>query len=261
MFIRSLVNNKTLPTCRNADHKKYRPQKSVDVFLFADNGINKQLPSPSFIPFKFCDIIVEEKESSVTIESFELIPPKEGIIMVSPRVGTTTTTTTTPAKKSKRAQASSSSSSSTTNNYVLLFVKLMLVIIILLWLPQLVTSRRSSRKKKLLKTLKKHTHRNRLECEVECLDELLPEEAMNCIYQCWSIDCYQQIYGGPSSFPLEPGEIDLERASMMEKCVRTELAEERRRKKTQPRTPQTTEEEEKGDKTMTKAIMDPPPEM
>ena len=185
--------------------------------------------------------------------------------MVSPRVGTTTTTTTTPAKKSKRAQASSSSSSSSsTNNYVLLFVKLMLVIIILLWLPQLVTSRRSSsRRKKLLKTLKKHTHRNRLECEVECLDEFLPEEAMNCIYQCWSIDCYQQIYGGgPSSFPLEPGEIDLERASMMEKCVRTELAEERRRKKTQPRTPQPTEEEEeKGDKTMTKPSMDPPPEM
>ena len=66
-----------------------------------------------------------------------------------------------------------------------------------------------------------------MECETECL-ELIPEEAMNCVHQCLSSECFSKIYG---SELLEPGEIDWERATEMDKCVKEEIAEERRKKR------------------------------
>ena len=93
---------------------------------------------------------------------------------------------------------------------MLLFVKILLVLLILLWLPELVSGGRKKRRKEI-RTVKQHSHRNRLECESDC-SSLIPEEAMDCIQQCVSSDCYQEIYGDS---PLEPGEMDLDRANRM----------------------------------------------
>eukprot|EP00539_Tryblionella_compressa_P020623 CAMPEP_0178860316 /NCGR_PEP_ID=MMETSP0747-20121128/1678_1 /TAXON_ID=913974 /ORGANISM="Nitzschia punctata, Strain CCMP561" /LENGTH=44 /DNA_ID= /DNA_START= /DNA_END= /DNA_ORIENTATION= len=40
-----------------------------------------------------------------------------------------------------------------------------------------------------------------------------------------SSKCYQEIYG---SMPLEPGEVDVQRFSLFEKCAEEEIREERK---------------------------------
>lgn len=56
--------------------------------------------------------------------------------------------------------------------------------------------------------------------------ELIPEESMNCIFQCMSRDCYLSVYGGS---PLEPGEVDVPRMDKFRQCVEAEIKSARRR--------------------------------
>eukprot|EP00980_Cylindrotheca_fusiformis_P008096 scaffold1725_cov69-Cylindrotheca_fusiformis.AAC.1 len=117
---------------------------------------------------------------------------------------------------------------SSTNYYALLLVKILLVLIILLWLPSLVdgrsrTARGSKRRKK---NASAQVYHKRLVCEADCID-LYPEEAMNCILECVSPSCYSQIY----DTPLEPGEIDLDKAGRLQTCAKQEVIEERRKQR------------------------------
>mmetsp|Transcript_12052 Transcript_12052/g.15781 ORF Transcript_12052/g.15781 Transcript_12052/m.15781 type:complete len:128 (+) Transcript_12052:103-486(+) len=110
-----------------------------------------------------------------------------------------------------------------------LAVKILFVLIILLLLPELVQSfSRNSRKRNRgrleLKALLK-------ECEQKGDCPGVPEENVNCFYDCLSPSCYDEIYGDN---PLEPGEIDFDRYQKFEKCLkdeRTQLKKERRKQK------------------------------
>jgi hypothetical protein len=135
-------------------------------------------------------------------------------------------------RKKKQAQSSSSSSSS---RYMLLFVKVMIIVLILLWLAPLVSSKkkRSKRRKNRKRTLKSEVHKSRLDCEMECLD-LIPEEAMNCIFECWSPACFEELYG-ENNDPLEPGEVDIERGQKMDECVQLELKMQRQEERARQR--------------------------
>ena len=123
----------------------------------------------------------------------------------------------------------SNSSNRSSNNYVVLFVKILLVIIILLWLPNTVDGKRRGRKRRRAKALLTMVHRKRAECEMKCM-HLHPvvEESMNCVFDCISSKCYQELY---SASPLEPGEIDLTRASQFEYCAKNELRIQRSQRK------------------------------
>ena len=112
-----------------------------------------------------------------------------------------------------------------TNYYLLLLVKICLVVIILLWLAPLVTgdvsrhppsggNGRRQRNELRLRNL-------RLQCQNDGACALLvPEESLNCVNQCLSHDCYEQIF---AQDPLEDGEIDVVRGQQFEDCVKEEL--------------------------------------
>jgi hypothetical protein len=109
------------------------------------------------------------------------------------------------------------------NRYAILAAKILLVVIILLWLPPLVSSKT---RKNSARTSRRRIHRTRLECEMDCM-EYLPEESMNCILSCMSINCYNHIY---ATNTLEPGEVDVRRFDAFENCVEEELKQERRQR-------------------------------
>lgn len=127
---------------------------------------------------------------------------------------------------------SKTTESSSSNYYTILLVKLLLILVILLWLPSLVDGRartaRGSKKSRRRRTLSGQVYRKRLDCEADCMD-LYPEEAMNCILECISLSCYTQIY----ETPLEPGEIDLDKAGRLQTCAQQEIVEERRKQRQQ----------------------------
>ena len=61
----------------------------------------------------------------------------------------------------------------------------------------------------------------------------VPEEAMNCIHECRSPECYDILYGKD---PLEPGQIDTDRAKEFDTCNRSELMNARKQEKLDRRT-------------------------
>ena len=154
---------------------------------------------------------------------------------------------------------------SSTNQYLLLAVKILLILVILLLLPQFVFGKidlgiggggdpgnnrhpiattktnnnnnnndyyydypkRIKRKPHSFSRSEKYIHHSRVWCETidpSCA-KLIPEESMNCIHKCVSPTCYESVY----TIPLEPGEIDMNRAQAFEECITLELKEERRR--------------------------------
>jgi hypothetical protein len=118
--------------------------------------------------------------------------------------------------------------SSSSNHYVVVLVKLLLIVLILLWLAPLVQSR--PKRKRRIK-IKQQIQGNRVDCELECVSQI-PEEAMNCIHECMSHECYTTIYG---SEPLEPGEIDLTRATELDQCMQQEIKEMRQKERAERR--------------------------
>lgn len=57
-------------------------------------------------------------------------------------------------------------------------------------------------------------------CEKSVCSHLIPDEGMNCVYQCASPDCYKDVY---NSVPIEDGEIDYHRYRLFTLCVRQEI--------------------------------------
>jgi hypothetical protein len=75
--------------------------------------------------------------------------------------------------------------------------------------------------------------------------DVLSSEAMNCILECMSLECYRQVHNGEeSSSPLEPGEIDLVRATEFEICVQEQVKETRRKERGEMRQKRVGTEEE-----------------
>jgi hypothetical protein len=118
------------------------------------------------------------------------------------------------------------------NYHVLLFAKLLLVTIILFWLAPLTNSKpQSVRKRRRSKrnSYQRQINRIRRDCEDDCLQVYhVQEEAMNCILQCVSPDCFQDLF---QDGPLEPGEIQTEKALQLQSCAKEELKEARRQEK------------------------------
>mmetsp|Transcript_8047 Transcript_8047/g.11630 ORF Transcript_8047/g.11630 Transcript_8047/m.11630 type:complete len:151 (+) Transcript_8047:124-576(+) len=112
-------------------------------------------------------------------------------------------------------------------SYVVFFVKLLLVVIILFLLPQMVTGRAQPAGKKGRRRDDRHFTLNKVQCERENCGELLPEENSNCVLECLSLKCYQEIYGELEA--LEDGEIDVQRWRQFETCAKDQRREERKR--------------------------------
>ena len=69
---------------------------------------------------------------------------------------------------------------------------------------------------------------NRKVCELACLAHWVPEEAMNCIQSCRSPTCFDKVYG---DYILEPGQVDLDRAEVFDKCNINEVLEARKKER------------------------------
>lgn len=61
--------------------------------------------------------------------------------------------------------------------------------------------------------------KSKCERSLEC-QGVLPDEALNCVNNCTSPVCFQEVYG---SNPLEDGEIDTQRAHEFAACNRREM--------------------------------------
>jgi hypothetical protein len=57
-------------------------------------------------------------------------------------------------------------------------------------------------------------------CERTVCSHLIPDEGMNCVYQCAAPNCYSSVY---SHLPIEDGEIDYHRYRLFTLCVRQEI--------------------------------------
>jgi hypothetical protein len=64
----------------------------------------------------------------------------------------------------------------------------------------------------------------KIKCEKSDCAHLVPDEASNCVNQCTSRKCYEEIY---SETPLEDGEIDNLRSRAYVACLREEAKQER----------------------------------
>ena len=167
--------------------------------------------------------------------------------------------------------------------YILLIVKILLVLIILFTLPKLVTTTATTTTETamtMIKSTTKERRRNshhphsiyqRYKYKLRSLRDdcqnnpnqpcaiLIPEESLNCVNECMSVTCYQQVYHSTTTptttttteimehppndiattttkmmirLPLENGEIDVARAKEFDLCVMHEL----RQAQLQPRT-------------------------
>ncbi|CAJ1965761.1 unnamed protein product [Cylindrotheca closterium] len=128
-----------------------------------------------------------------------------------------------PKRPTRRVESSSS------NSYMVFFVKVLFVLVILFMLPSMVEggSRRRRREKKNRRSNAKTAivYRRRLDCEADCMERIIyAEEAMNCIQECVSPTCFQEIY----ETPLEPGEIDLNKAKRLQTCAEQEVVDTRK---------------------------------
>jgi len=112
-----------------------------------------------------------------------------------------------------------------TNPYLLLCIKILLILLILLWLAPLVQSKHYRYSDLSHKSLQQASNSIRRKCERQCAQ--LPEESMNCIFECWWPDCVEQT--------LEPGQVDIPAAQAFSKCVVKGLREERKRERMERR--------------------------
>ena len=59
-------------------------------------------------------------------------------------------------------------------------------------------------------------------CELQTCGQMIPAEAYNCVNECVSSKCYNEVYG---ELPLEDGEIDVARDKLFVTCLRNEQKE------------------------------------
>lgn len=65
----------------------------------------------------------------------------------------------------------------------------------------------------------------KITCERTTCHQLPADENMNCVNECTSAKCFNQVYGDE---PLEDGEIDVKRAREFSLCVRQETLDKKR---------------------------------
>jgi hypothetical protein len=141
-------------------------------------------------------------------------------------------------KKGRRAAYRESSADSQTPSWLLPLVKLLLVLLILFMLPKLVflmlpkfvmtAARRETRRRHRRTAVELRQARWACQVENPVCSTLIPEESMNCVNECVSPDCYENVY---SPNPLENGEINIERAKQFQDCVKEELRIVRKNRK------------------------------
>lgn len=79
--------------------------------------------------------------------------------------------------------------------------------------------RRNSRKNSKLDYIWKDV---KSRCELQTCGQMIPAEAYNCVNECISPKCYDEVY---KDNPLEDGEIDLVREKLFVTCLRNEQKE------------------------------------
>ena len=178
-----------------------------------------------------------------------------------------------PPPKIQELVASSCPPSIISSYYVQLIVKILLIFIILFTLPKLVTTettnmmamlsttKERSRRANMSQQQHRHHIYKRFHYKLRSLRDdcqnnlnkpcalLIPEESLNCVNQCISPACYDQVYTLHSTTvmesnenrdriattasaivvsrePLENGEIDVARANEFDQCVRNELRQQ-----------------------------------
>ena len=179
-----------------------------------------------------------------------------------------------PPPKIQELVASSCPPSIISSYYVQLIVKILLIFIILFTLPKLVTAETTNmmamlpttkerRRRTNMSQQQQHRHHiyKRFHYKLRSLRDdcqnnlnkpcalLIPEESLNCVNQCISPACYDQVYTLHSTTvmesnenrdrtattasaivvsrePLENGEIDVARANEFDQCVRNELRQQ-----------------------------------
>ena len=108
-----------------------------------------------------------------------------------------------------------------------LLVKILLILLILLLLPKLVEVRSNAANRRRHAQDKKYrTAKRTCESDTYKCGTIIPEENMNCVTQCISQSCFENIY---SDNLLEDGEIDLKRDAAFESCVKKEMYLEKMR--------------------------------
>ena len=104
--------------------------------------------------------------------------------------------------------------------WVVTMVKVLLLIVIWwIFLPDFVDGRKNRRRQQQRRKQAVYFRTTRYTCAVETCGHLLAEEALPCILPCLSNDCYTHIY---QDHPLEPGQVDIERALEFEDCIKEE---------------------------------------
>lgn len=119
------------------------------------------------------------------------------------------------------------------DSWMVFLVQVLLIATIILMLPKLVDGKSASAWNKRHQRAERELTLMRQSCQedTEC-NQLVLEESMNCVLNCISERCFDQIYGGTQ---LEDGEIDVARLRDFEKCVREDLRQERIRQRNEAR--------------------------
>jgi Domain of unknown function (DUF4787) len=140
-------------------------------------------------------------------------------------------------KSTTSLQSQQPQSSLLSSYYLVIAVKVLLILIILFTLPQFVTGKnRPSQQRRKHKLVELRLRSMRYECQNVGVCALLnvPEESLNCVNQCVSAPCYNQIYNNadvdPPRLPLEDGEVDVFRAKEFDKCAQDEIRQQQQRK-------------------------------
>ena len=64
-----------------------------------------------------------------------------------------------------------------------------------------------------------HVNNRKRECEAEVCEDVHEDERGNCVLQCQSEQCFEEVYAAE---PLEPGEIDMKRQRTFQNCLNAE---------------------------------------
>ena len=65
--------------------------------------------------------------------------------------------------------------------------------------------------------------KKKADCERYTCSQYLPDEGMNCVNECTSQPCYQEVYAYE---PLEDGEVDVKRAKQFTNCLRKDARQQ-----------------------------------
>ena len=100
-------------------------------------------------------------------------------------------------------------------------LRVFLVVVLLLTLPTLHAAAKGGKSK--LNMIDRTWKAVKSTCEKTTCSKIPPDEAYNCVNECTSHNCYQDVF---ASAPLEDGEIDYVRTRDFTSCARKEVREQ-----------------------------------